>query len=191
MTGLEDVDSFSSVSSFLKLVFQVRFMGFHVFLAVDVGFKRFLAVGTHEGSFLLMSGHVPPDTACSGEHHITLSTLIHLGAIMCPEMSIETTPGQELLVALETDKRSLSSVASCVLLEVGTLLEDGGAVFTPIAAVVKIAPGGIVDRVMSWDSMNQALRGDDDGFLKLHLGPLLRFGPSLCDYVVVYCEVGP
>ena len=50
-----------------------------------------------------MSGHVPPDTACSGEHHITLSTLIHLGAIMRPEMSIETTPGQELLVALEAD----------------------------------------------------------------------------------------
>lgn len=162
-----------------------------MFLTVDIGFKRFLAVGTHEGSFLLMSGHVPPDTASSGEHHITLPTLIHLGAIVCPEMSIEAPPGQELLVALETDKRSLSSVASCVLLEVGTLFEDGGAVFTPIAAVVKIAPGGIVDRVMSWDSMNQALSGDDDGFLKLHLGPLVRFGPTLGDDVVVYCEVGP
>jgi len=64
-----------------------------MFLAVDVCFKRFLAVGAHIGSFFLMSGHVPPDTARGGEDHSALPTLVHLGAIMSPEMRVEASPG--------------------------------------------------------------------------------------------------
>jgi len=39
--------------------------------------------------------------------------------------------------------------------------------------------------------VNQALVGDDDGLLQLHLGPLVLTGPVLLDDIVIYGEVGP
>ena len=90
--------------------------------------------------FHLMSCHVSPYTTRSGEYHSTLSTLKHSAAVVCSQMSIETSSRQELLIALKTDERSFSRVASRVLFEMGALLEDSRAIVALVRSVQNVAP---------------------------------------------------
>ena len=65
-----------------------------------------------------------PDTAGSGEHHLTVPTLVHPASLVGPQVGVEAAPADEGLAALVTDKGSLASVGPGVLLQVGGFLEN-------------------------------------------------------------------
>ena len=71
-----------------------------------------------------MYRHVPPDTARSGEHHLTVPTLVHPATLVGPQVGVEAAPADEGFTALITDKRPLSGVGASVLLQVGRFLEN-------------------------------------------------------------------
>ena len=71
-----------------------------------------------------MYGHVPPDTASRGEHHLTVATLVHPPSLVGPQVGVETAPADECLTALVTHKWPLSGVGASVLLQVGGFLEN-------------------------------------------------------------------
>ena len=51
---------------------------------------------------------MPPDTASSGEHHLTVPALVHPGPLVGPKVAVEAAPADEGLAALVADKRTLS-----------------------------------------------------------------------------------
>ena len=63
-----------------------------------------------------MDGHVSPDAASRGEHHLAVPTLIHPPALVGPQVGVEAAPADEGFTALITDKRPLSGVGASVLL---------------------------------------------------------------------------
>ena len=71
-----------------------------------------------------MYGHVSPDTAGSGEHHLTVTTLVHPASLVGPQVGVEAAPADEGLAALIADKGPLSGVGASVLLQVGGFLEN-------------------------------------------------------------------
>ena len=51
-----------------------------------------------------------PDTAGSGEHHLTVSTLVQPRALVCPQVAVEAPAADEGLAALVADEGTLSCV---------------------------------------------------------------------------------
>ena len=63
-----------------------------------------------------MYGHVPPDTSCRGEHHLTVATLVHPPALVRPQVGVEAAPADEGFAALVADEGPLAGVGTSVLL---------------------------------------------------------------------------
>ena len=57
-----------------------------------------------------------PDTAGSGEHHLTVAALVQPRALVCPQVAVEAPAADEGLAALVANEGSLSCVIFYIIL---------------------------------------------------------------------------
>ena len=63
-----------------------------------------------------MDGHVSPNAASRGEHHLAVPALVHPPPLVGPQVGVEAAPADEGFTALVTHKWPLSGVRPGVLL---------------------------------------------------------------------------